>query len=389
MNPTKRMLLSLAATFAVTLMPIAAHAQDTMTAKAVEAVAAKAPAPVFAWTDDELARIGQALVGTWRTQLPVTQGDDATKSTDMFVAVAPVVIDGLPNALYAESGRLDAMWSPSRQTIWQLYRHKGQIRLRTFEFRLPNGVQQGAIGAWAAPEVFPKDFPHRNLIGTLDLAVSSSGMGFSASTPYPYPTGLANAVEMTSQMTVSGDVMTTADRGFGADGSQVWGPAEGQSYTFTKFKPEIAIRNENGLVVINYTNRDGEAGEMGGRMSVNYTGAVTDGTVFDTSIGRAPFTFTLGQGVIEGFSKAAIGLHKGDHVRVFIPPEMGYGAAGRPRNKIPPNATLTYDLDVLAVEAPGSTPPPQPTPPTPVGKDPGIKIEPMDGPPPFVPKNPK
>ena len=95
---------------------------------------------------------------------------------------------------------------------------------------------------------------------------------------------------------------------------------------------------------------NGTEATIGKRISVNYTGRLEDGTVFDSSVGRAPFEFTLGAGqVIEGWDKGFNGMKVGGKRTLTIPPEMGYGAQGA-GDVIPPNATLIFDVELLAVK---------------------------------------
>ena len=91
--------------------------------------------------------------------------------------------------------------------------------------------------------------------------------------------------------------------------------------------------------------------------TVNYTGwlyntgaADNKGTMFDSSLnpGRTPYTFTVGTGVIQGFSQGTIGMRVGGQRRVIIPPNLGYGSQGS--GPIPPNATLVFELELLAVQ---------------------------------------
>ena len=82
---------------------------------------------------------------------------------------------------------------------------------------------------------------------------------------------------------------------------------------------------------------------------VNYSGAFTDGRVFDSSYTRGvPFEFVLGAGeVIPGWDKGFDGMRVGGKRQLVIPPAFGYGAAGRPG--IPPNSTLVFEVELLGV----------------------------------------
>lgn len=96
---------------------------------------------------------------------------------------------------------------------------------------------------------------------------------------------------------------------------------------------------------------EGVAIENGKVAVVNYTGKLTDGTVFDSSIPRGqPFEFPLGAGmVIEGWEKGVLGMKVGEVRTLTIPPEMGYGTRGAGAS-IPPNATLIFEVELLAIK---------------------------------------
>ena len=88
-------------------------------------------------------------------------------------------------------------------------------------------------------------------------------------------------------------------------------------------------------------------------MFVHYEGKLIDGTVFDASRPRGqPFSFILGKGqVIKGWDLGIEGMAIGEIRRLTIPPEMGYGTAGA-GGVIPPNATLIFEVELLAVSRP-------------------------------------
>jgi len=89
----------------------------------------------------------------------------------------------------------------------------------------------------------------------------------------------------------------------------------------------------------------------GTTITVNYTGTLTDGTVFDSSYTRnEPFTLQLGAGqVIPGWEQGLEGMKVGGKRKLTIPPSLGYGAQGS-GNVIPPNATLIFEVELLDVK---------------------------------------
>jgi FKBP-type peptidyl-prolyl cis-trans isomerase len=89
----------------------------------------------------------------------------------------------------------------------------------------------------------------------------------------------------------------------------------------------------------------------GKTVEVQYTGTLTDGTKFDSSRDRnEPFTFTLGAGqVIKGWDEGVKGMKEGGRRKLTVPPSLGYGAQGA-GDKIPPNAVLIFDIELLKVK---------------------------------------
>jgi len=95
---------------------------------------------------------------------------------------------------------------------------------------------------------------------------------------------------------------------------------------------------------------DGQEAKSGDNVSVHYTGWLTDGTKFDSSVDRGtPFTFHLGAGqVIKGWDEGVAGMKIGGKRKLTIPPELGYGDRGA-GPKIPPGATLVFEVELLGI----------------------------------------
>jgi len=98
------------------------------------------------------------------------------------------------------------------------------------------------------------------------------------------------------------------------------------------------------------TSGTGASPKSGDTVTVHYTGWLTDGTKFDSSVDRDdPFAFVLGQGqVIQGWDQGVATMRVGDKARLTIPAELAYGASGYP-GAIPPNATLIFEVELLSI----------------------------------------
>jgi FKBP-type peptidyl-prolyl cis-trans isomerase FkpA len=110
-------------------------------------------------------------------------------------------------------------------------------------------------------------------------------------------------------------------------------------------KPQLKIE-----ILKTGTGAQAKAGDV---VTVNYTGYLTDGTKFDSSLDRnQPFSFTLGaQQVIAGWDQGVAGMNIGERRRLTIPPTLAYGETGTPGGPIPPNATLIFEIDLLKIGA--------------------------------------
>ncbi|RRD90781.1 FKBP-type peptidyl-prolyl cis-trans isomerase [Conchiformibius steedae] len=104
------------------------------------------------------------------------------------------------------------------------------------------------------------------------------------------------------------------------------------------------------LIIEDLSLGNGAEAVKGKDITVHYTGWLTDGTKFDSSLDRRqPLTITLGVGqVIKGWDEGFAGMKVGGKRKLTIPPEMGYGARGA-GGVIPPNATLVFEVELLKV----------------------------------------
>lgn len=95
---------------------------------------------------------------------------------------------------------------------------------------------------------------------------------------------------------------------------------------------------------------EGAFATPGDLVEVHYTGWLPDGKQFDSSRGKSPFTFQIGEGmVIEGWDLGVAGMREGGKRQLVIPPNLGYGAAGAGGGIIPGNATLVFEVELVTV----------------------------------------
>ena len=110
------------------------------------------------------------------------------------------------------------------------------------------------------------------------------------------------------------------------------------------------VKTDSGLQYWDIRVGTGEPAKDGDKVKVHYTGWLTTGKKFDSSVdAHQPFDFTIGKGeVIKGWDEGVTGMKVGGKRQLRIPPELAYRAAGHPP-QIPQNATLIFDVQLLKV----------------------------------------
>lgn len=126
-------------------------------------------------------------------------------------------------------------------------------------------------------------------------------------------------------------------------------------------RPELLRRFKDGLVTEDFVVGEGQAAQVGSRLTLRYAGILDNGVVFDENRSGPPFRFRLPKSPrVRGWGLGLVGMKAKGRRKITVPSSLGYGPSGDPGEQgavpIPPNATLTYAVELLAVEAP----PPEP-----------------------------
>jgi FKBP-type peptidyl-prolyl cis-trans isomerase len=128
-------------------------------------------------------------------------------------------------------------------------------------------------------------------------------------------------------------------------------PATPNTAAPTKVMGE-GVKTDSGLMYWDIRVGTGQTAKEGSHVRVHYTGWLTTGKKFDSSVDAGkPFDFTIGNGeVIKGWEEGVAGMRVGGKRQLRIPPALGYGAEGTPGGPIPANATLIFDVQLLGVQ---------------------------------------
>lgn len=118
---------------------------------------------------------------------------------------------------------------------------------------------------------------------------------------------------------------------------------------------DVSLKKDGGVLKRILKEGKGDTPKTGYKVNVHYTGKLENGVKFDSSRDRKKeFSFNIGSGVIQGWSIGVATMKKGEHSVFKLKPEYAYGAQGA-GNSIPPNATLTFDIELLSFEIPISS----------------------------------
>lgn len=109
------------------------------------------------------------------------------------------------------------------------------------------------------------------------------------------------------------------------------------------------VTTESGMKYVDLKVGDGATPKMGQRVQVHYIGKLENGREFENSYKMGPpAQFNIGPGLIPGWNEALQTMKAGGKRRIILPPKLAYGPTGSPP-RIPPNATLTFEIELLGV----------------------------------------
>lgn len=176
------------------------------------------------------------------------------------------------------------------------------------------------------------------VVSLLVILLSACGRNNQEPTPTPLPPTQAELAAMNTPTPESG---SPADD---SEGEATEAPAESEAVNI--------VTTASGLQYIEVSAGTGPKPQIGEIVAVHYTGKLQDGTEFDSSYSRGePIRFALGQGrVIPGWEEGIAMMNQGGQATLIIPPDLAYGEAGA-GGVIPPNATLTFDVELVEVSA--------------------------------------
>jgi FKBP-type peptidyl-prolyl cis-trans isomerase FkpA len=163
------------------------------------------------------------------------------------------------------------------------------------------------------------------------------------------------AATESSTPTEAPDAAKASEESKTVDGKPVAGPPSPPPGSGTGLGPEVAklgakaVKTKSGLQYEDLVVGSGSEAKDGKTVKVHYTGWLTDGTKFDSSLDRGePFELSLPGQVIKGWNEGIPGMKVGGKRKLLIPPDLGYGASET--GPIPANSTLVFEVELLQVD---------------------------------------
>lgn len=335
------------------LLAAGAAAQDETAAPAAQAERPEpklidAPTINETYSDEEITKVAKMLTGSWISAKPITEidGDGEAK---IVMTISPARVDGLSDVLYCETARADDLATPYRQSFFQIYRFKDNLRLRTFDIR-SEAAANALMGISLVPEVYPMTITAVDVFPTIDIDLKKDGNSYAGKSPAAYPDHRGGAVQMTSSIAFDGETISISDVGYDSEGNTSWEVGRDGGAEFVRAEDLVNIDHySDGLIVIHFTEPEGEPIQEGDWMIIHYLGRLTDGTKFDSSFDRGePFRYKYPGTLIPGWIRGTEGMTEGSRRRLIIPPALGYG--DRAVGPIPPGSTLVFDVECVFVE---------------------------------------
>lgn len=253
-------------------------------------------------------------------------GSEAYLPTELQTAVDALAVDEVSDVLVVQGDSTNAVF----------------IIKVTDEFAIPAGSELAPVDFASVPASLVEDLSQtfrETKISEAQNAYFDSLVMSEEIVINPMPAGLSYDVDMSLAESTGSDT-----------GSEVT-PAP----TATPVDPEAAesamaaiAANDGTLQINDIVEGTGAAAKAGDVLSVDYTGYLADGSVFDSSVGSTPLAFELGAGsLIQGWEQGLVGMKVGGKRQLVIPPSLAYGAAGM--GSVPGDATLVFDLELVAI----------------------------------------